>query len=237
MRRRLVLLALAATVVGLPLTGCSSKAESTGTTAARTPKPADVLATAKVRFDAAKAVTITLTSTDVPPKANGVSAAQGTGIIDATTPKFMGQVTATFNGLTGNVPIITIGDDAYMKLFTPNYTKQDLATLGAPNPSNLFRPASGISSLLTQTKDPKAGPDQREGKEILHEYVGTLPSAPVTSLLNLGKGAPDFMVTYGITDAGQLRTATLVGAFYAGTTSTYQLLIKDYGTTVDIAAP
>lgn len=236
MRRRLVLLASVAAVATMSLSACTSTAGGTAATSS-TPRPADVLAAAKQRFDTAKAVTITLTSTDVPPRANGVSAAQGTGIIDPTTPRFKGQVTATVNGLTGDVPIITIGDDAYLKLFTPGYTKQDLAALGAPNPSKLFDPASGISSLLTQTKDPKAGPDQREGKEILHEYTGSLPSAPVTSLLDLGKGAPDFTVAYGITAAGQLRTATLVGAFYAGTTSTYRLLIKDYGTTVDIAAP
>ncbi len=233
MRRRLVLLASVAAVATMSLTACSGKAD----TRAATPKPADVLATAKQKFDSAKAVTIALSSTNVPPKANGVSAADGTGIIDPTTPKFKGRVTATVSGLTGNVEIIAIGGDAWMKLFTPDYTKQDLVKLGAPNPSNLFSPATGISSLLAQTKSPTSGPDQREGKEILHMFTGTLPSAPVTALLNLGKGAADFKVSYGIADSGQLRTATLTGAFYAGTTSTYRLLIKDYGTTIAIAAP
>ncbi|MEO7071125.1 MAG: LppX_LprAFG lipoprotein, partial [Nostocoides sp.] len=151
MHRRLLLLGSVAAVALLPLSACTSTANGTSSSTAK-PNPVDVLAAAKQKFDTAKAVTITLTSTDVPPKANGVSAAQGTGIIDATTPRFKGQVTATVNGLTGNVPVITIGNDAYMKLFTPTYTKQDLAALGAPNPSGLFNPATGISSLLSQTK-------------------------------------------------------------------------------------
>ena len=237
MRRCLVLLATLA-LATVPLTACSSKGDdktSGAKTSAAT--PAAVLATAKQKFDTAKAVTITLTSSNVPAKANGVSAASGTGLVDPTTPKFKGRVTATVNGLTGNVEIITIGNDAWMKLFTPDYTKQDLVKLGAPNPSKLFDPAVGISSLMPQTKNPTAGPDQRQGSEILHTYTGTIPSAPVTGLLNLGKGAADFKVSYGITDSGELRTAVLTGAFYAGTTSTYDLLIKDYGKTVDIAAP
>ncbi len=200
-------------------------------------KPADVLAKAQSTLAGATSVGITLTSTNVPPKQNGVSAANGVGIVDATSPKFQGRVTATVNGLTGGIDLITIGKDAWMKLFTPTYEKQDLAKLGAPNPSDLFQPETGLPSLLAQTKAPVAGDSAREGKDILRTISGTVPSSEVHRLLLLGKDAPDFKVTYGITDSGELRTASLVGEFYKGATSTYRLVLKDYGAPVTITAP
>lgn len=221
----------------LALAGPVALAACSGTKAAPEPSPAAVLAAAKAKLDKTPAVTIALTSTNVPPKANGVSAASGTGLISSTAPSFKGSVTATVNGLTGNVPVISIGEDAWIKLFTPEFTKADLSTLGAPNPSHLFDSTSGISSLLAQTKNPTRGDQVRQGQEILQTYTGTLPSAPVTSLLLLGKGAPDFAVAYGIADSGELRTATLTGQFYTGKTSTYRLVVKDYGKTIAITRP
>ncbi len=227
MRRRTAL-AVAATVA---LGACGSGGGGSEA------NPADALKKAQATFAAAKSVALTLSSTDVPPKRDGVSAADGVGVIDATTPKFQGKVTATVSGLTGGVDLITIGDDTWLKLFTPTFEKRDLATLGAPNPSDLFDPVTGLASLLAQTKDPVAGGTAREGKDILDTYSGTVPSSEVTRLLLLGKGAPDFKVTYGITDSGELRTASLNGQFYSGATSTYRLVLKDYGAPVTITAP
>ncbi len=227
--RRPTVLAVAAT---LALGACGS-----GGQAASEAKPADVLKKAQTTLAGAKTVRLTLSSTKVPPKRNGVAAADGVGIIDATSPKFKGRVTATVNGLTGGIDLITIGDDAWMKLFTPTYEKQDLAKLGAPNPSALFQPETGLPSLLATTKAPTAGASAREGKDILTTITGTVPSSEVDRLLLLGKGAPDFAVTYGITGSGELRTATLDGEFYQGTTSTYRLVLKDYGAPVTITAP
>jgi lipoprotein LprG len=228
MRRR-SLLAVAAAIT---LSACSG-----GGGDAPAAKPADVLKKAQTTLAGAKTVALTLTSTNVPPKQNGVSAADGVGVIDATSPRFKGKVTATVNGLTGGVDLITIGKDTWMKLFTPTFEKTDLATLGAPNPSDLFQPQTGLPSLLAQTKAPADGASAREGKDILQTITGTVPSADVYRLLLLGKDAPDFKVTYGITDGGELRTASPTGEFYKGTTSTYRLVLKDYGAPVTITAP
>jgi lipoprotein LprG len=227
MRRR----SLLAVVAALALSACGGGGDTSEA------KPADVLKKAQTTLAGAKTVALTLTSTNVPPKQNGVSAADGVGIIDATTPRFQGKVTATVNGLTGGVDLITIGDATWMKLFTPTFEKTDLAKLGAPNPSHLFQPETGLPSLLAQTKAPAAGDSAREGKDILQTVTGTVPAADVYRLLLLGKDAPDFKVTYGITDGGELRTASLNGEFYKGTTSTYRLVLKDYGAPVTIAAP
>src|SRR5580765_502034 len=83
MRRRLVLLASVAAVATMSLTACSGKAD----TRAATPKPADVLATAKQKFDRPQGVTDRPSGTHGPPQAEGGPAADGTGIIDPTTPK------------------------------------------------------------------------------------------------------------------------------------------------------
>ncbi|HYN66042.1 MAG TPA: hypothetical protein VES93_04080, partial [Ornithinibacter sp.] len=45
------------------------------------------LAAAKAAFDAAKTVQLDLSSRDVPPRENGVTAAKGAGVIDVAEPK------------------------------------------------------------------------------------------------------------------------------------------------------
>ena len=231
MQRR-ALLAGAATVVAVLLTGCSGGAEP-----AATMNPKDELAAAKKTFDEAKFVGLTLSSKDVPQTENGVTGAVGTGAISATEPKFKGSVTATIKGVSGSAEVITIGDEAYMKFFTPTYNPADLADLGAPNPSNFFHPDKGISSLLVKTGSPAVGEKIRDGAAVLQQYSGTLPGAEIKKLLNLGDGTSEFQVTYGIAEGDKLQLATMTGPFFAGTTSTYTLRLKNYGTAVEITRP
>ena len=231
MRRR-ALLASSVTVAAVLLTGCSGSDEPVATTS-----PKDALAAAKKTFDEAKFVGLTLSSKDVPQTENGVTGAVGTGEISATEPKFKGSVTATIKGVSGSAEVITIGDEAFMKFFTPTYNPADLADLGAPNPSNFFSPDKGISSLLVQTGSPVAGDKVRDGAVVLQQYTGTLPGARIKELLNLGDGTSEFQVTYGIADGNKLQLATVTGPFFAGATSTYTLRLKDYGTAGAITRP
>ena len=113
--------------------------------------PAERLAAAKAAFDAAKSVRSTCTSRDVPPRENGVTRPRAPGVIDPAEPKFQGTITGTIEGVAGTVDVIASATTAYMKFFTPDYVETDLATLNAPNPALFFDPATGISSLLTQT--------------------------------------------------------------------------------------
>ncbi|KGN37959.1 LppX_LprAFG lipoprotein [Knoellia subterranea] len=231
MRRR-ALLAGSLSLAAVLLTGCGG-----GDEPAATMNPKEDLAAAKKVFDEAKFVGLQLSSKDVPQTENGVTGALGTGEISATEPKFKGSVTATIKGVSGAAEVITIGDAAYMKFFTPTYNPTNLADLGAPNPSNFFHPDKGISSLLTETMNPGVGEKVRDGATVLQQYSGTLPGARIKDLLNLGDGTSEFQVTYGIAEGNKLQLATLTGPFFAGTTSTYTLRLKDYGKTVDITRP
>lgn len=231
MRRRTLLAGAAAATLGI-LTACSGDAEPEPQ-----PDPRTALAAAKASFDGAKFVGLTLSSKNVPQTENGVTGALGTGEISATEPKFKGSVTATIKGVSGSADVITIGDTAYMKFFTPGYNPTDLAELGAPNPSNFFDPAKGISQLLVDTADPTSGKQVRDGAAVLQQYSGTLPGTRIKELFNLGDGTGTFEVTYGIAEGDRLQLAELTGPFFVGTTSTFTLRLKNYGTAVEITRP
>ena len=232
MRRR-ALLASSVTVAVAMLVGCSGGGDAPEAKA----DPKTQLAAAKKVFDDAKFVGLTLSSKDVPKTENGVTGAIGTGAISASEPKFKGNVTATIKGVSGAAEVITIGDAAYMKFFTPTYNPADLADLGAPNPSDFFDPAKGISQLLVETGSPTAGKEVRDGAAVLQQVSGTLPGSRIKALFNLGDGAGEFKVTYGIGEGDRLQLATMTGPFFAGTTSTYTLRLKNYGTAVEITRP
>lgn len=231
MRRR-ALLASSVTVAVVLLTGCSGGGEPEATA-----DPKAALGAAKTFFDEAGFVGLTLSSKNVPQAENGVTGAVGTGEISATEPKFAGTVTATINGVSGSADVITIGDTAYMKFFTPGYNPTDLAALGAPNPSDFFDPAKGISQLLVETANPTAGEKVRDGATVLQQYSGTLPGSRIKSLFNLGDGTGEFTATYGIAEGDRLQLAEVTGPFFEGTTSTFTLRLKSYGTAVEITRP
>ena len=223
--------ALALGVV-LALTACSSDAPEVPAQS-----PTEQLAAAKTAFDAAKTVQLDLSSRDVPPRENGVTAAKGSGVISTTEPAFQGTITGTIKGLAGTIEVVAIGETAYLKFFTPDYKETDLDTLNAPNPAMFFDPATGISSLLPQTANPKDDGQTRSGQEVLTKISGTLPGPTIEKLFHLGDGTGTFAVSYGITDSDQLRTATLKGPFFPGSEATYVLVLTAYGAPVEITRP
>jgi lipoprotein LprG len=229
-RARSLAAALVATAA-LLAAGCS------GAGVAEDAPPAERLEDARAALDAAGSVSLDLSSRDVPPRENGVTAAQGQGVVSEEEPKFRGSITGTIDGVAGNVDVIAIGDTTWIKFFTPDFEEADLETLGAPNPAMFFHPGDGISSMLTATQDPQTGPDVREGSEVLGTITGTLPGSTVEQVLDLGDGTGSYDVTYGLTENDQLRTAVVVGPFFDGATSTYTLVISDYGSPVEITRP
>lgn len=199
--------------------------------------PKELVANAAAAFAQAKSVAFTLTSDGVPKDVNGVSGAEGSGVIDPQEPKFEGTITGRIQGVNGSLDVIAIGDQTWAKLFTPTYQPLDLVGMGAPNPAQFFHPTAGLPSLLTATTGLDIGEQKREGSDILSQVTGKVPAAPVYDLLRLGDGQGEYDVTYGITDSGELRTIRLVGDFYGAESSTYDFIVEDYGQPVDITAP
>lgn len=231
MRRR----ALLASAVLIPFTIAVTAACSGGTEAK---PPAEAMKTAQQKLETAKAVTIDLRA-DLPKGVNGVSRANGTGIIDEKDPKFKGQVTGVIKGNPAGVDLIAIDDKTWITFFTKDYTEIDIEKeLSAPNPAELFRPSSGVATLLPATTNVKAGEQERNGQAVLQRYTGTLPAAPIQKLLMLGDDAETFDVTYGVdVESEELRSVVITGEFYPGESTTFTLNLSGYGKTVDIQAP
>ena len=73
---------------------------------------------------------------------------------------------------------------------------------------------------------------------MLQTVTGSLPGRDIAGLLAIGDPAATFGVTYGLTDPGnELRTVTLTGPFFRGSTSTYALTLDRYGDPVEIRQP
>ena len=231
MRRRPLLVAALVAATALA-TGCSGAAEE-----APQRTPAQRLEAARATLEKAGSLHLDLTSTDVPATENGVTAATGSGVVSATEPKFKGTITGTVKGIAATVDVIAVGADTYLKLFTPDFRPFDLSTLNAPNPAVFFDPTQGIAGLLPETTAVAVGGQVRAGKDVLTQISGTLPAQRVSDLFHLGEGDGTYRVTYGLTDADQLRTATLVGPFFGTQDSTYVLTLTEYGAPVAITRP
>ena len=226
---RLVLMAFALlTVAALAACGGSNKAP--GTT------PAQQLSAARAKVDAATSMHLTLSSSGIPASVNGVLGAEGTG---THAPAFKGTLNARISGFEAKVDVVAIDKLLYVKLpFTTQFVQADPKTYNAPDPAHLFATQGGITSLLTDTKNPVEGPSTRVGPDVLKTITGTLSGTSVAKLLNIGDATRTFNVTYGITDpGGELRTVTMTGPFYKGATSTYTLTLDTYGAPVEISKP
>ena len=211
------------------LAACSGSDSGGGT-------PAEQLAAAKAKVDAASSLHLTLSSSGIPATVNGALGAEGTG---THAPAFKGTLNARISGFEAKVEVVAIDKLLYVKLpFTTEFIKADPKAYNAPDPAQLFAKEGGISSLLTATVDPVEGPKVRVGPDVLKTITGTLPGASVAKLLNIGDATKSFKVTYGITDpGGELRTVTMTGPFYKGATSTYALTLDKYGAPVEISKP
>lgn len=231
MLRRRPLLAFLVTGMAVALTGCSSAAPAPKVT------PEASLSEARKTLVSAKFVHFVLETKDLPAGNNGVAQAVGTGEISTTEPKFQGTIQGSVNGVNANVEIVGVGEKAWWKLFTPDFTPADLASLDAPNPASFFHADNGVPKLLDATTNLAVGADTRVGPDIVHTITGELPGAEIKNLFHLGDGTGAFTVTYSVTDAGELRRAVVVGPFWEGATGTYTATLTDYGKAATIVAP
>lgn len=218
--------------VALLASACTGNEEAE----ARGQTPAELLAAGRASLEKSPSVAFTLESQGLPGKAVGISAAEGTGRFDP--PGFTGTLNASVKGVTGQVDVIAVEQDVYMKFFTPDYNQIDPADYGAPNPAALFDTETGITSLADKTTGLEKDAQVRDGADVLATLKGTVPGSAVADLLVVGDRSGTFEITYGVTTPGQeLRKVVLTGPFYAGSTSTYTLRLKRLDQAVEIARP
>jgi lipoprotein LprG len=223
----LCLLGTAACTGGSPAPGSTQQAELT---------PAQRLEAAKGVLDAATSIHLTLTSADVPKGSTGVVSGDGVG---THPPAFKGTFKITVTGVPADAEITSVGGEVWATLpFVPGTNKIDPAQFGLPDPASFLSPDKGITSLLPATVDPVKGDPVRLGSEVLTRISGSLPGSAVVDLLRIGDRNGTFTVSYGLTDANQLRQVAIAGPFFgAGTSSTYTLVLDRYGEPVTISKP
>jgi lipoprotein LprG len=226
LRRLLVVL-----VTCVAVTGCSGSSSGHG-------DPATVLKTAQHKLEDTSGVTLSLTADGLPEGVQGVKSASGT-LTDA--PAFDGSLGVVLSAGTFSVPVRAVGGHVYARIpLTLGWAEVNPADYGAPDPSQLLTADQGIPSILAATTDLKEGDQVRGGpgnKEVLTSYTGTVPASVVAHLIP-GTTGDTFHASYGITDDGELRQASLTGVFYpTKPPMTYTLLLTDYGTSTDITAP
>jgi lipoprotein LprG len=227
--KRPLLITAAVLAVTLLASGCSGE---TGGLSAE-----ERLAIAQTTLATTDAAKLAITSEGTPANADGVQAATGTVVLNGDVPKFEGEIKGRMGGVSATIAILVHGDDAYMKLFTPNWEPVDLDQFGAPNPTKFFDAATGIPSLIAATAELKLGDQVREGSEVLTEITGTITGDRVKALLMIGSPERTYKVTYALTDTNELRRATLSGELWEGVESTYSMLITDYGKVIEITDP
>jgi len=227
-------LALVAALSIVTLAACTDGGGNTPAPTQQT--PTQRLAAAKRQVDDAKTIHLKLASSDVPKDATGVTSGDGWG---AHPPAFKGTLKGTFSGIPADVDIVSVGGEVWAKLpLVPGMNKLDPKAFGVPDPAALFSTETGLSSLLTATKNPTEGQQIRSGKEVLKTITGTIPGSKVVDLFLIGDRNGTFDATYGLTEANQLRQVELTGPFFGGgTKSTYTLVLDQYGTPVTIEKP
>ena len=215
----------------LALTACTG-----GHPAQSSATPTERLAAAKAAMDRAGSVHLVLSARDIPSSAGGVLGADGVG---THAPAFKGTLDARLAGVQASVDVVAVGSELYLKLpFSSQFVRTDPATYHAPDPSRLFAAQGGLSSLLTSTSGITLGSRTRSGSTVLQTVSGSLPGRALAGLLAIGEPDATFSVTYGLTDPGnELRTVTLTGPFFRGSTSTYILPLDRYGDPVEIRQP
>ena len=198
--------------------------------------PAQQLAAAKAKVDAASSVHLKLASANVPQGASGVVSADGWG---KHPPAFKGTFKVTLKGVQADAEITSIGGEVYASCRSSRApTRSTPRPSACPTPPILFSPDKGLTTLLTATTSPVAGDKVRQGSEVLSTIKGSLPGKAVTDLFLIGDSSGTFAVTYGLTDSQELRQVVITGPFFgAGTTSTYTLTLDQYGQPVTISKP
>lgn len=216
------------------LAGCSGGGDDP---AAEDRTPEELLADAATTLEETSGVAIRLTTDDLPDGVTGIVEADG---VVTRAPAFDGSITVSLVGQQLEVPVVAVDGTVHAQLpLSTGWQDIDPAEYGAPDPAGLVDPETGFSTLLEETTDVEEGETVRGGAnndEVLTEVSGTVPGTAVQNVIPSASG--DFDATYTVTSEGELRSAELVGVFYADAPAmTYTVAFDQYGTEQEITAP
>jgi lipoprotein LprG len=219
MPRRLLLLLVLVTVV---TTGCGGGSGSQQ-------DPASALAAARHQLEKTSGVTVSLHTDDLPDGVQGIRSASG---IVTDAPAYDGTLGVVTDIGSFSVPVTSVGGTVYAQIpLTPGWSQVDPSDYGAAD--------HGVPSVIAATTGATSAGEVRGGtdnKEVLSTYKGSVPASAVSAIIPGATG--DFRATYALTSDDELRELTLTGEFYAGhATTTYTLLLTDYGSTRQVTAP
>ena len=198
--------------------------------------PSEVLDGAKRALDATPGVHLVLNTPKLPEGISGVLLADGIG---THAPAFEGNIKVSISGIPADVAVVAVDSLVYAKLpFTQKFVEVDPADYGAPDPSTLMDPTTGISSWLVEAKGVSKGKQVRDGDDVLTTYEGALAGEIVKQVIPTADDKKDFEATFTIDESGKLRSAELSGSFYAGKPAVaYTITLDQYGTDKVIKAP
>jgi len=224
------LLALALGPLAL-LAGCGESDQP-----AKGASASQVLAAAKKNFDHASSVHLKLTTDSKPSSGDAVLGADGTL---THQPAFKGEVTVQISGFNADVPIVSVDGKVYAKLpLTPKYSTIDPSEYSAPDPADFADTDKGISGLLLQMKDVTRDGTERDGKQVLTRYSGTLDGSLVAPIIPSASASGSYDATVGIDQDDHIVTLDVTGDFFSGGgDETYRIQFSDYDKSVKITAP
>ncbi|MFC0625617.1 LppX_LprAFG lipoprotein [Kribbella deserti] len=231
------ILALAA-VTMLALTGCTDDKKSGGDGGSKEDAAA-LLADAKKTIDEAASVHFVIAGRDLPDSAQAL--AKGDGVA-THAPAFKGKLTVRTAGSTIDADVVSVGGKTYVKpSFSPKYldfSPEQLAGLGAPDPAILLNPEKGLTNALATVKDPVVKGEVRDGAKVLTEVTGAIQGKSLAGIFPGAAEDKEFPSTFTIDKSSkQLVKATITGPFYGDATSAYDVTLDKYGEQVEIVKP
>jgi lipoprotein LprG len=240
---------VSASVIALAACGGSSHhpqatkpTSSTPTSVAASPTSAatltapELLTRSRAVLDKTPAVHFKLASSGIASGATALLSGNG----DLVRPdELSGALLVTDSGVSVTIKVIALGGKFYALLpFAAHYQATNPKSYGLGNPAQLLSPTDGVSSLLTNMRNPRLDPSIRLDGELVDVVSGTVAGSKVPVLNDLDKAKP-VSITADISPTSlQLRRVQMAGPFSkATTTTTYDVTLTAYGEHVTIRAP
>jgi lipoprotein LprG len=201
--------------------------------------PAALLASAQAKTNHTPALHFHISS-DQKPIASGppfLLSADG----DVLRPDgFSGSLEISASGVIVPVNLVAAGGHFWVRLpFSTSWTMANPHDYGFNDPSLLLDTKKGVSVLLNSPQQVRQlGNDRLQGEE-LNEISFTVPGSQIETIFPGGAAQAQDQITAGISvSSGEVRRLVITGPIVsAGETSTFTIVLSQYGESVQITPP